>query len=307
MSVNTYWAFGLRIQGEMECPELPLDPRPTGNPDVIVRLRPQVPSVSESLENGYYEVRPGVFRLAVPGVGRYFVEEGRQISIEPQAGSSPEEIRLFLLGSAMGALLYQRGFLPLHGSAIETRWGAMVFVGEQGIGKSTLAAEFHREGYRLLSDDVCAVSSTPLGLQILPAPAHFRLCADAFERLGSPQGARFNVDKFVVPMNEGYCSDPAPLKAVHVLSEEKTATPGFRLLRGFDRVHRLLENLYRPQYLRGQSTQNDLMRLAGTIAEQAAIVEVSRRRDPEKIKDLVSFLETAWAAHFGEDQIVEKT
>jgi hypothetical protein len=306
MRVNAYRAYGLRIHAEIDSPELQVDSRPDGNPDVIIRLEPAAPSISETLENGYYEVRPGAFRLAVTGVGRYLVEDGKQISITPQAGASPEAIRLFLLGSAMGALLYQRGLFPLHGSAIETRWGAMIMVGEQGIGKSTLAAEFHRKGYGVLSDDVCAVESTRQGLRVLPAPPHFRLCADAYERLGIPQGARFNIDKFVVPINDGYCSDPAPLKAVHVLTEKPGGDPNFTLLRGFDRVQRLLENLYRPQYLKGQSTQGDIMRLAGQIAEQTAIVQVSRRRDLGTIENLAIFLERTWEARFGRDQEQEK-
>jgi hypothetical protein len=306
MSVNAYWAYGLHIHAEMDCPELPRDPQPDGNPDVIIRMLPPVPSVSESLEMGCYEVRPGIFRLAVSRVAQYVVETGCSISIAPQEGSSAEEIRIFLLGSAMGALLYQRGLFPLHGSAIMTQWGAMIISGAQGSGKSTLAAEFHRQGYRLLSDDVCAVASTPEGLRVLPAPAHFRLCADAYERLGTPQGARFNVDKFVVSMNEGYHSDPAPLKAIHVLIDQESGDPKFAVLRGFDRVQRLLENLYRPQYLKGQDTQGDLMRLAGQIAERTTIAEVSRRRDPIKIERMVGFLETEWAAHFSIDQPEER-
>jgi len=52
-----------------------------------------------------YEVQPGHFRLDVPGVARYSVEDGKSILIEPMADSTPEKIRLFLLGSTMGALL----------------------------------------------------------------------------------------------------------------------------------------------------------------------------------------------------------
>jgi len=299
MSVNAYWAYGLRIDAEIECRELPIDPEPRGSPDVTIRLLPSVPAVAETLENGYFEVRPGIFRLTVPQVARYWVEEGSRISIEPQEGSSPAEVRLFLLGSVMGALLYQRGLFPLHGSAVETRWGAMIFVGAQGVGKSTLAAQFHRRGFRLLSDDVCAVVSTPGQLEILPALAQMRLCADAYERHGQPHDARFEVDKFVIPMKEGYCDQPMPLRAIHILADREEGKPEFTILRGFDRVQRLLENLYRPQYLKGQSTQGDLMRLAGLIAQRTTIAEVSRRRDTEAIEELVNFLESAWAAHFG--------
>src|SRR5450631_1478053 len=184
MSLNVYSAYSLRIHAEIDCPELPLHPEPFGSPDVTIRLLSPVESVSESLENGYFEVRPGLFRMAVAGVAQYLVEEGNRISVEPLAGASPEEIRLFLLGSSMGALLYQRGLFPLHGSAVETPWGAMIFVGEQGAGKSTLAAQFHRKGYRLLSDDICAVQRGPEGLHVLPALGQLRLRTDVFERLG---------------------------------------------------------------------------------------------------------------------------
>jgi hypothetical protein len=182
----------------------------------------------------------------------------------------------------------------------------MIFVGVQGAGKSTLAAQFHRKGYRLLSDDVCAVATIPDGLQILPALAQFRLCADAYERLGTSPGARFDVDKFVVPMGEGYCPHPVSLTAIHILVDHDSSTPQFEVLRGFDRVQRLLENLYRPHYLKGQGTQSDLMRMAGLIAQKTTMVAVTRRRDPEAIEGLVGFLESAWAEHFAANSSKEK-
>ena len=307
MSNHAYSVYGLRVHAEIACPELPCDPQPDGNPDVTIRMLPPVPAASESLENGYYEVRPGVFRLVVKGVGRYLVEDGSRISIEPMTGSSADEVRLFLLGSVIGALLYQRGLFPLHGSAVETRWGAMMFVGAQGVGKSTLAAQFFRRGYRLLSDDVCAVTARSGILEVLPALAQFRLCADAYERFDPPQDARFHVDKFVVPLNQGYCPDPAPLKAIHVLTDREDGGPQFDVLRGFDRVQRLLENLYRPHFLKGQETQSDLMRLAGQIAQKTHMVEVSRKRDPETIDGLIDFLESAWAKHFGPIPVKENS
>lgn len=307
MFLNVYSAYTLRMHSEIECPELPLHPEQSGDPDVIVRLLPPVPSVTESLGNGYYEVSEGIFRMSVAGVAHYLVESGNCITIEPQSGASPEEVRLFLLGSSMGALLYQRGLFPLHGSAVETQWGSMIFVGAQGIGKSTLAAEFHRQGYRLLSDDVCALSPTAEGLDVLPALSHFRLCADAYERIGNPRDAHFNVDKYVVPMGEGRCSYPVPLKAIHILADQADGDPRFEIIRGFDRVKYLLENLYRPHYLKGQKTQFDLMKLAGEIAQKATIASVTRRRDPETIGELIPFLESEWTNHFGRMPVEVKT
>jgi hypothetical protein len=298
VSSSDYSTYGLHIRSEIDCPELLPYPQPGNVPDVTIRSLPPVPGVAESLENKYYEVRSGVFRLAIPGVAQYTVESGSRISVESVAGASADEVRLYLLGSAMGALLYQRGLFPLHGSAVETQWGAMIFVGVQGIGKSTLAAQFHKRGYRLLSDDVCAVAPTPEGFEVLPAMAHYRLCADAYERIGNPQQARFHVDKFVVPLGDGYCPHSVPLSAIHVLADRESGEPEFTLIRGFNRVQHLLENLYRPQFLEGQTSQADLMRMAGSIAQKSAMVHVARQRDAELIPALVDFLESEWAVHF---------
>jgi hypothetical protein len=295
MAVNAYWAYGLSIHADLLCPELPPHPYPASHPDVTIRVLDRGAALSP-LADRRYEVQPGHFRLDVPGVARYSVEDGKRILIEPMADSTPEKIRLFLLGSTMGALLYQRGLFPLHGSAVETPWGAMIFVGVQGAGKSTLAAEFHRQGYRLLSDDVCAVEHSPNGLRILPALAQIRLCADAWQRLGTPEGSRFDVDKYVVPMGERYCPDPVPLRAIHVLADHDVAR--FEPLRGLSKVQCLLENLYRPFYLKGQGTQSEVSRMAGIIAQHASVVRVSRRRDTTQPRDLVRFLEQAWAECF---------
>jgi len=274
------------------------DTDPDGVADVTIRvLPPRREPISESgkLE---YDVQPGQFRLAIPEVAEYRVEAGERITVEPAEAADEGKVRLFLLGSTMGALLYQRGLFPLHGSAVETPWGAMIFVGAQGAGKSTLAAEFHRLGYRLLSDDVCAVQQIAEGLQILPALAQFRLCPDAYERIGTPSDSHFNVDKFVVPMGEGYRTEPLPLCAIHILSDQEEEQPAFSVLRGFDRIQRLMENLYRPQYLQGQQTATEQMRLAGQIAQHATLVSVTRRRDVTALEGLVRFLEAQWTERF---------
>lgn len=310
MSVNAYWAYGLTIHADMLCPELPPHPHPASDPDVVIRVLDREATALCPLPDRHYQVQPGHFRLDVPGVARYSVEGGKRILIEPMADATPERIRLFLLGSTMGALLYQRGLYPLHGSAVETPWGAMIFVGVQGAGKSTLAAEFHRQGYRLLSDDVCVVERASDGVRILPALAQIRLCADAYQRLGTPEGSRFDVDKYVVPMGERYCPDPVPLRAIQVLCDQQALAdhdaPRFEPLRGLSKVQCLLENLYRPFYLKGQSTQTEVSRMAGIIAQNAAVVRVSRRRDATVPQDLVRFLELAWADCFEPAPGVEK-
>lgn len=295
----TYQAYGLHILSEVPCPELHAEDGLAFPPDVTIRLEPPVAEVSLSIGEDYFQVSPGLFHLTIPKVARYTVKDGNSISIQPQAGTPIDQVRLFMLGSSMGALLYQRGLFPLHGSAVSTRWGAMIFVGPQGMGKSTLAAHFLRRGYSLLSDDVCAIVPSADQVRVLPALAQVRLCEDAYSRLGQPADAQFNVDKFVVPVRHAYCRQSAPLRAIHLLENQEEDHPQFSPIRGFDRIRCLLENLYRPEYLKGQSTQNDLLRMAGSIAQQTEVIQASRRRDPQKIDDFIDFLELAWEQKFG--------
>ena len=60
------------------------------------------------MANGHFEVQSRIFRLAVPGVAQYRVEEGKRIFIEPLFEADPDKIRLFLLGSTIFQLVRER-------------------------------------------------------------------------------------------------------------------------------------------------------------------------------------------------------
>ncbi len=64
------------------------------------------------------------------------------------------------LGPLLTPLLAELGIFCLHGSAILSSNGAVVFVGESGAGKSTLAAwlAHHQRGAVLIADDVVPVA-----------------------------------------------------------------------------------------------------------------------------------------------------
>ncbi len=57
-----------------------------------------------------------------------------------------DDVRLFLLGSVMGAVLHYRGVTPLHGNGFVHEGGAVLVLGNMGVGKSTLAAALVKKG-----------------------------------------------------------------------------------------------------------------------------------------------------------------
>ncbi len=180
---SNYMAYGLRIASELDCPELTPDVSET--PDVVIRYGAVPENLPDATAKGVrYQVSPDQFLLKVDHVANYLVSGGREISIERAPESDDDSIRLFLLGSALGALLHQRELLPLHGSAIKVNDGVCVFVGLSGNGKSTVAAAFRQRGYQVLADDVCVVSIREDGLPlVIPGYPQLKLWADTLKKL----------------------------------------------------------------------------------------------------------------------------
>ena len=141
---RVYECWGLRIHSELPCPELM---EGGGEAEVFVRfgrVPERLPEVK--IRGVFFEMNENEFLLKVDGVAGYWVGNGNEILIEPCESAEESAIRLFLLGSAFGALLHQRGLVPFHGSAVEIDGRAVMFVGPSGTGKSTLAAALCPKG-----------------------------------------------------------------------------------------------------------------------------------------------------------------
>jgi hypothetical protein len=103
------------------------------------------------------------------------------------ASSSLENALSYLVGPILGLLLRLRGIVCLHASAVSINNRAVVFVGSEGMGKSTTAAAFARRGYPVLSDDIVALVERGNEFQMLPGYPRVNLWPDSVELLyGSP-------------------------------------------------------------------------------------------------------------------------
>ena len=158
-----YKSHGLHIESELFCPELlPYKPKEQAA-YVYIRYGTVPEAVDNPIRKGVaYQAAKNQFLLKLDKIAHYWVSNGKEIVIQPAPNSQENKIRRFLLGSSLAALLHQRGCFILHGSAIETKAGAVIFVGASGVGKSTLAAAFHARGYRILADDVSSIDDSQL-------------------------------------------------------------------------------------------------------------------------------------------------
>ncbi|MCL2336764.1 MAG: hypothetical protein FWC60_05025, partial [Firmicutes bacterium] len=197
------------------------------------------------------------FLFSVPGVARYYVTNGNSIIVEPAANAQEVNVRLFLLGTSFGALLMQRGILPLHGSVIVVNGGGVLFTGVSGAGKSTLLAAFRKLGYSFVTDDVAAITIDDDGVALVqPSYPQQKLWRDSAENIGEniagltpfyrgghDDGER---DKFAVPAKEGFCQTPVPLVALYEIMLAKQDGLSLKRLDAMDKLSIVLSHTYRP-------------------------------------------------------------
>jgi len=233
MSHWRYHHHGLRVFSDLELPEwafcaVAADSSPC---DVRIRLADREP---EPLAED--------FPFPVPHVAVFTIRGTSEIVAVPEPGVSSHRVRLFLTGSAWGALMYRRGALLIHASAIGTSLGAVAFCARSGSGKSTLAALLSSEGYPLISDDLCCVRMSRGEQPMLyPSVPRLRLWHDAAEELGWAASVReddqFRSGKHLYMKRRSDCPDPQPLRALYILG---WGAPAILHLQGFNAITRLL-------------------------------------------------------------------
>lgn len=163
----------------------------------------------------------GAYRLWIDGVGWYHIDPDAP-SIEIPASEEPVRREERLWGIPALLCFLRRGELPLHASAVQVGAGAVVIGAPSRFGKSTLAAAFWREGYRVLSEDLtCVRAQDP---SVLPGPALLRMRRDMAERLGVADhpAAITGGDRVRLPLQAAACGDsrPVPLRGIVLIGEE---------------------------------------------------------------------------------------
>ncbi|HVX40654.1 MAG TPA: hypothetical protein VHB25_13885 [Gemmatimonadaceae bacterium] len=281
IAMHSYRAFGLIFSSELACPELATA---TGHPDVSVRFAQPftVQDTSAEAASGY-DVRPGHFVLRVPRIGRFIVEEGRSITIVPELGVDDGSLRLFLLGTAVGALLHQRAELPLHGSAVWKDGRSVLLLGASGAGKSSLAAALCRHGWRLQSDDISVVKARN-GLATCEAgfprqklwPDMLRQLGDDAERYDT---IRAGLEKRNVPVESDLFHDaPAVVRGVVALGAYRGKMPLLAPVMGPHRMGLLKRLTFRPNLRTPLNMDLAHFEIIAALARQASVWRLQRPR-----------------------------
>lgn len=295
-------AYQYLIESELEFPEfLPATGNDTGAPSITIRYG----DVPTELENPtgkgvLYQASAHQFLLKLDGVARYLVRNGNEIVVQPAPGSLASDVRVFLLGSCLGALLHQRGVLVLHASGIGTEKGAFLFTGPSGIGKSTLLGELLRQGHKMLVDDVCAITPDAVGYPsgypvVQPAYPRTRVWADTARQLAvETEGldrTRPEMEKFERQMPEQFWDQPAPLRRIYHLTSNNKDELSLKPLPRVQTFGAVLHNTYRHVFLDGLEMRKPHFDLVSAVASQVGVTRVVRPSGSFKLAELADLIE----------------
>jgi hypothetical protein len=273
-----YRVYGLNVQSEFELPELLADSF-SGQPDVMISFG-SIDTVH--MMNWFAQVGEHFF-IRIDDVASYRISNGRNIVIDPEH-SDAAKIRVFLLGSAFGALLFQRGLIPLHGSAIAVNGSACIITGKSGAGKSTLTHAFTRAGYHMMTDDVATISTEkslggmPFLHSAYPQQKLWQQSLDLFDYSSDGFQTVWGAEtKYRIPMGDRFYAGKLPFRAlIRLRKTNKVTTPIIEPVRGSKKMQILLDETYRPIFAAELGVHERHFQMCTDILRHISVYELIR-------------------------------
>lgn len=273
--IGDYELCGWRVRSALALPELSAWAGDTRAPDVEIAIS-DFPATLEDLvvHTPILQVdRAGRARITIEGVCDYLVEHGSSIRVMPRLPVDTPDIRLFLLGAGLGILCHQRGVLPIHAAAVEIDGRAVIMTGSSGMGKSTLADAFLRNGYRVLSDDVAPLTLSGGEIRVVPAVQRIRLWEDSAHHArwvtSELEQCRASLAKYNLPLDRGYAPHPlVPAALIHLGRSLLDGKYTCQRLRGAEAMRAMRHQVYR---------WRALVAMCGAPAAYARVSEAAAR------------------------------
>ncbi len=228
--MHKYWGFGLNISSQIEFPELLPSDFTAADVTITIGKTPETLEGETVIKRAYSWLTDDEYLLNLKTVARYYATRGEKIVVEPLPGIDEHSVRLFLLGTVIAAILYQRGQIPLHASAVVKDGKLVLFTGNSGAGKSTLIANLASRGYVIFTDDICVLRHTTGSTDVLGTASYpmVKLWEDAIEQLGNTQfnkefKIRPKLPKYGQFFYDRFSAESLPVDKLFILAPQNSA------------------------------------------------------------------------------------
>jgi hypothetical protein len=245
-----YSMFGIHVQSDIRLPIAPVAPQPGILPEWNFRRAAtgQVPPIPDGpivlevachapCHDGRIAVRgyrgPGGLWLWNDLNGTYhIVPDARRVDTYPAPGVDEKNLALMLVGQVSALLLNQLGYPCLHSSAVATEYGAVVFLGPKGQGKSTMVSCFLQRGGVLLTDDILPLQVEQGEVVGIPSLPLMKVWPETAEHALRISGVLPNLDESVdkkLLLLQGrfpFAERPSRLSAIYLLDRYDPGSAG---------------------------------------------------------------------------------
>lgn len=294
-----YEVYGLRIHSQLSLPELRSSNGEVEAPHVQIVKTPIGDGIVSPADVGVlWKSAPNQFEMEVPGVARFLVSGGAEIRVNPEPGARPEDVRIFLLGSALAAALHQRQLLALHASCVKTPVGAFVFTGKSGSGKSSISAGLRLRGHPTIADDVSVVRFDQEADQPFAAPGFpgSRLCQDSAEYLEISTENALNIhrtpNKFAlpIPLNQ-FCDEGSVITRAYTLEVGPGRDLLFEPQSGMEKSYRLTRHTYRRKFLDGLGLREPHFVNVARLVKAIEVTRIVRPQGFHRFEEILDRIE----------------
>jgi energy-coupling factor transporter ATP-binding protein EcfA2 len=300
--MHSYLISGLHVSSELELPGAIAEDAHARYIDVSIRRCAVPVTLDGATASGpTWEMAGEIFLLRVPRLARFRIAAGRDIAVEIEPGVTDRDAAGFVLGSAFGILLHQRGALVLHGAAVAKDGCAIAICGPSGAGKSTLAAALCRDGCTFVTDDICVVGLDASRLpMVLPDGRQLKLWKESIDRLDLAElrgeAVRESFEKYYIDPSDAR-AQPSPLSAIYVLREARPPLKaGIERLALPDAMRTLDYEAYRPGIRAKIGQKPEMLAYAAAMLGHARIFLLIRPRGFEHLQKTVAELRAHWGS-----------
>ena len=182
------------------------------------------------------------YLLRFPDLADFEVSaDGKEVVAWPAREDDDATVEHLYINQMVPLALSRQGRPTFHASVVTVPGGVVAFLGQSGMGKSTLAASFALNGSSFLSDDALLVEETDRGCEVQPSHPSIRLWEDSVDQLLDASSSTS------IPISYStkarllagdaltYNSEPQQLLAAYVLESNDAAKVAIHTLSGLDR------------------------------------------------------------------------
>jgi hypothetical protein len=230
------------------------------------------------------------YLLQFPALAGFQVSKScDRITCFPEPDVPEDTIRHLLIDQVIPRVLGQMGQLVLHASAIQLPDGTgIIFLGDTGWGKSTIASSYQKNGARLITDDCLLIKIIKSSIYCVPNYYGLRLYPDSAEAvydtnmLYEPVAHYSAKKRVVLPDDYDRLDKPVSVSAIFLLSDPDKDSPemiSVERIHGADELMSIIGQTFLLDVTDRQLIKKQFNNASETVQTLSAIFKLSYPRN----------------------------